>query len=953
MVHPRRAILLLLLACLLLFGTSAGAQCVTTLDRTGVVNGAAPPWNVRMVYDTAGQRCLAIDTSTPTRTFACDGVNWTTLAQTGQIPPSPRYGGAWVYDSTRHVGLLFSGSLNCGGCTPSNTLFAFSGSNWQQLSWTGATPPQSYGAYGAFDPRRGRAIFIVWAGTAADLWDTWEWTGSGWERGPRFGPVSIDSFAFDTVRNVGFLTGSSASNGVVYPEAVWEYTPGATAALGSWRHVTITGTPYEASITAGLVFDPYRGRMMRCFGRGSLNSSYTSQIAVWDVAASTWIRVNFAESLPESVPRGASGLAFDLARDVLVIYGGGRILPNTGQFQSYQDTWEQKRFSPGIAAQPTSATVDGGQTAIFAATPVGADLSLQWLRDGVAVPGATGPIIAVQNASQATAGLYVLRATNTCGQIDSLPARLTVRPPVNDIFLNPTSVFSATISGATSGATPDGTAPCGNSNASPDVWYKYTAPYDGSLSMDTCGSDFDTVLSLHSCCSGTPAAYACSDDNPPAGCDARASSLTTAVTQGQQFLVRVSGYQGASGHFALNTRLVPFNNACASATPVFAGTYSGTTVGATADGTASCVAPSTTPDIWYRFRSDCSGALTLDTAGSSFDTILSVRSGCPGAELACNDDVQPGTLYSYLTVTVQPGADYYIRVSGYAGATGAVVLHVNPPHVPGDTCDEAVPIGLGLRTFATRCASTSSLALPPWCVQAASGVPFYDRWFRYLAGAPGTVEVRVCNTSFQPVLAVYGALCPTSPYDAITCSAGTDLCGSNPLASVPTGIGSELLIRVGGYYGLGAGLAGSGELEVTLVPFETGACCLSAGCVVTSQYECTGTFLGAGAVCATPPCASLLGACCTGTSCAVLSTTACSAGGGVFGGSSTTCGLSPQNPVTCCPANFDGIGGLAVTDIFAFLNAWFAAEPRADFNRTDGLGVSDIFAFLNAWFAGC
>ncbi len=54
-----------------------------------------------------------------------------------------------------------------------------------------------------------------------------------------------------------------------------------------------------------------------------------------------------------------------------------------------------------------------------------------------------------------------------------------------------------------------------------------------------------------------------------------------------------------------------------------------------------------------------------------------------------------------------------------------------------------------------------------------------------------------------------------------------------------------------------------------------------------------------------------------------------------------------------CAADFNSADGLSVQDIFDFLNAWFAADPRADFNGVDGLTVQDIFDFLNAWFAGC
>lgn len=53
-----------------------------------------------------------------------------------------------------------------------------------------------------------------------------------------------------------------------------------------------------------------------------------------------------------------------------------------------------------------------------------------------------------------------------------------------------------------------------------------------------------------------------------------------------------------------------------------------------------------------------------------------------------------------------------------------------------------------------------------------------------------------------------------------------------------------------------------------------------------------------------------------------------------------------------CPADFNDNGALSVQDIFAFLNAWFAGDPRADFNGC-GLSVQDIFDFLNAWFTGC
>jgi hypothetical protein len=67
------------------------------------------------------------------------------------------------------------------------------------------------------------------------------------------------------------------------------------------------------------------------------------------------------------------------------------------------------------------------------------------------------------------------------------------------------------------------------------------------------------------------------------------------------------------------------------------------------------------------------------------------------------------------------------------------------------------------------------------------------------------------------------------------------------------------------------------------------------------------------------------------------------------------CGVvtSDAAALSMCPADFDCNGQVMIQDIFSFLNAWFAGDPRSDFNATPGLSVQDIFDYLNAWFAGC
>ena len=61
----------------------------------------------------------------------------------------------------------------------------------------------------------------------------------------------------------------------------------------------------------------------------------------------------------------------------------------------------------------------------------------------------------------------------------------------------------------------------------------------------------------------------------------------------------------------------------------------------------------------------------------------------------------------------------------------------------------------------------------------------------------------------------------------------------------------------------------------------------------------------------------------------------------------------PDECESPCIADFNQIGGLTIQDIFDFLAAWFASDPRGDFNGANGITTQDIFDFLGAWFAGC
>jgi len=231
-------------------------------------------------------------------------------------------------------------------------------------------------------------------------------------------------------------------------------------------------------------------------------------------------------------------------------------------------------------------------------------------------------------------------------------------------------------------ATTDGPAACGSIGN--DVWYRFTACASGSVTVQTCSlASWDTVLAAYSGSCTALTQLACNDDT----CSAQ-SSITFTAAGGSSYLIRVGGYNGATGTGTLalsGPSCGPAGpaDACASAPSIGNGSFSGTTAGAARDGTATCgSSSSTSPDVWYSYTASCTGVLTVDTCtAASYDTVLSVHSACVGTtanQLACNDDAAAGacsgSTRSYLTMNVTAGTTYKIRVSGYNGASGTFTL---------------------------------------------------------------------------------------------------------------------------------------------------------------------------------------------------------------------------------------------------------------------------------------
>jgi hypothetical protein len=201
-----------------------------------------------------------------------------------------------------------------------------------------------------------------------------------------------------------------------------------------------------------------------------------------------------------------------------------------------------------------------------------------------------------------------------------------------------------------------------------DVVYQFTAPATAQYTIDTFGSSFDTVLHVHDGgCFGPE--LACNDDVPNMGLS---SSVTVSLGAGQTVMIAVDGFGQSLGDYTLHIQSSGGNCPQQSLGGQYPVTVSGTTVGQQNTMTAQCV-PAVGPEVSYSWTAPFAGTFVFDTLGSSFDTVLYVRSGsCAGPELGCNDDWNG--LSSQTSVFLNAGQTVVVVVDGFGA--GNYVLNI-------------------------------------------------------------------------------------------------------------------------------------------------------------------------------------------------------------------------------------------------------------------------------------
>ena len=94
-------------------------------------------------------------------------------------------------------------------------------------------------------------------------------------------------------------------------------------------------------------------------------------------------------------------------------------------------------FPPSIISQPEESTVFQGQPVAFSVTVAGTQpISLQWLKNGSPIAGATSTTLTIASALFTDAGNYSVDVTSPYGAVRSLAARLTVKVRPNETLFD-------------------------------------------------------------------------------------------------------------------------------------------------------------------------------------------------------------------------------------------------------------------------------------------------------------------------------------------------------------------------------------------------------------------------------------------------------------------------------------------------------------------------------------
>ena len=407
---------------------------------------------------------------------------------------------------------------------------------------------------------------------------------------------------------------------------------------------------------------------------------------------------------------------------------------------------------------------------------------------------------------------FTVTGTDNSGNTSELTVIYdVVNSQPNDNFVNAVALAqSGSLAGSNVGATRESGEPGHAFNqGGASVWYTWTALQNGYLTVDTFGSDFDTLLAVYSGGSVNDLTEVASNNNT-AGFQSRVTGV--AVTAGSSYAIVVDGWNGASGNIALSW----------SWSEQF-----------------DTIPP--TVDFWRPAEGQ------VIAQGDSIFAGFACFDPSPGSGLAlCEGNSPNGVLMD----TSLPGEFVFTVTSLDNAGNSTVVSHnytivANPAN---DDFDDAQVISANGSVSGTNNGATEESG-EPW---HGGSVSSSSVWFRFTAPADGFLTANTLGSDFDTVLAIYSG---SSVMDLVALASNDNTVGStSEIKDVRLTAGVSYSIVISGVFGETGTYSLNWsflELNDTTSPAievasPSNGAIFFEGVSVAASYSCTDDVLGSG-----------------------------------------------------------------------------------------------------------
>lgn len=221
---------------------------------------------------------------------------------------------------------------------------------------------------------------------------------------------------------------TDADNGALYRlRACYQAPTAATAACNIGPVATLT-------VVQQTVVPAFTQQPASVLVQPGQTASFTARASGTPTPALQWQTRAAGASAWAAVTAGVGATTGDFTTPIVTVADNGRqyrLVATNAAGETASDavtlTVNADLVAPTIQAQPASLAVVAGSEAVFAVSAQGtAALSYQWLRNGVALPGANAPQLKLSAVSVGDAASYAVRVSNAAGQVQSDPAVLAV-----------------------------------------------------------------------------------------------------------------------------------------------------------------------------------------------------------------------------------------------------------------------------------------------------------------------------------------------------------------------------------------------------------------------------------------------------------------------------------------------------------------------------------------------